>query len=133
MSDITFELHDASGFPIVRSRANTARPGYAQQWEDEMEALLARAEPFVIIFEGERPEEAHEDRKHRGIWLKKNKLRLGAVCKALISIEESDLKRIAMKAQSAMAEKAFGIPMIVVGSIQEAENAARRSIRIDEL
>jgi hypothetical protein len=128
MSDIIFELHDVSGFPIVRSRANTARPGYAPQWEGEMEALLARAEPFVIIFEGDRPEEAQEDRKHRGIWLKKNKLRLSAVCKALISIEENDLKRMAVKAQSAMAERAFGIPMMVVASPAEADIAAKQKL-----
>jgi hypothetical protein len=128
MSDITFEFHDVSGFPIVRSRANIARPGYAQQWEDEMEALLARAEPFVIIFEGERPDEAQEDRKHRGIWLKQNKLRLGTVCKALITIEKNDLRRFAPNAQSAMSEKAFGIPMIIVADQSEATDAAKQKL-----
>lgn len=128
MSDTVFELHDVSDFPIVRSRANAARPGYAPQWEKEMEALVARAEPFAIIFEGERPEETQQDRKRRGIWLKQNKSRLGAVCKALVSIEEDDLKRIAVKAQSVMAEKAFGIPMVVVASHKEAEISAKHKL-----
>ncbi|GAA4218975.1 hypothetical protein GCM10022253_20290 [Sphingomonas endophytica] len=125
MREFTFDLHDVSEFPIIRSHATAARPGYAPQWEREMEALVAKAKPFVIIFEGERTDETQEDRKQRGIWLKHNKSRLGAICKALISIEESELKRIAVKAQSAMAAKAFGIPMIVVGSGFEAREVAR--------
>ncbi|WLS04960.1 hypothetical protein [Shinella oryzae] len=65
MADNTFELRDASDFPTVRSRTNAARPGYARQWEDEMEPFVAKAEPFAIIFAGERSEERLEDRERR--------------------------------------------------------------------
>ncbi|MEW6256311.1 MAG: hypothetical protein AB1592_10160 [Pseudomonadota bacterium] len=51
-----------------------------------------------------------------------------AICKALISIEENDLKRMAVKAQPAMAERAFGIPMMVVASPAEADIAAKQKL-----
>ncbi|MTJ82823.1 MAG: hypothetical protein F8N37_17685 [Telmatospirillum sp.] len=130
LPETIFEVHDISGFPVVRTRPDAARPGYAAQWEIEMDALVARGVPFVIVFDGPRPEETHEDRKRRGLWLKHNRQRLGALCRALISVEPDPMQRTALDARSAMAEKAFGIPSRVVASATEAGDAARAALSV---
>lgn len=121
-----FTFHDVSLWPIVRQSAVAIQPGYSKQWEREMDALLALSMPFVVIMEGDEHTEEHEDRKARGIWLKKNKTALAAVCKAVIGIEASAIKRAAMQLQTSLATKAFGIRMEIVASQQEALLLAER-------
>lgn len=123
-----FIVHDVSDFPIIRSRPEAIVPGYAGRWVSEMEALLMQGQPFVVIFPGGQAEEAHEDRKRRGIWLKANKQVLGRLCLSLIAIEPDRLKRIALRAQTAMATKAFGIAMEIAASSEEAAALATRQI-----
>ncbi len=124
----SFTVHDVSAFPVVRPRNAGMTEGYAPQWVSEMEALLARGEPYVLVLEGVRVDEAHEDRKQRGLWLKKNKQALRKVCKALISVEPDALKRAAFRLQAAGAVRAFGIPMDVVASAAEAMACVRRRL-----
>ncbi|MFS8046447.1 hypothetical protein [Rhizobium sp. BR 314] len=116
----TFTFHDVSEWPIVRQSAQSVRPGYAQQWEREMDSLLALSMPFVVIMEGDQPAEDHEDRKARGIWLKKNKAALATVCRAVIGIEASAIKRAAIQVQMSLATKAFGTRMEIAASNMEA-------------
>ncbi|MBM7046718.1 MULTISPECIES: hypothetical protein [Rhizobium] len=118
--EITFNIHDVTAFPIVRQRPEALVPGYAAQWERELERLLGRATPFVVILSGGLPEETHEDRRSRGIWLKRNKALLALGCKAVIGIEPNVVRRAALKAQALLAAKAFGTSMDVVGSDEEA-------------
>jgi hypothetical protein len=124
----SFTVHDVSDFPVVRSRPDAITPGYAAHWETEMDALLAQGQHFVVIFVGERVEETHEDRKRRGIWLKKNKHALGRLCSGLVTAEPDGLKRAALKVQSAMLAKAFGIPLEIASSAEEADAIARKLI-----
>ncbi|WP_322012958.1 hypothetical protein [Paraburkholderia sp. J12] len=121
----TFIVHDLHAFPLIWSRRRAIVPGYAMQWTQEMDALLARAEPFVIVFEEGQPEESHEDRKNRGLWLKHNKALLGNICRAVIAIEPDAVKRAALKAQSALASRAFSVAMEVVASSEAARERAR--------
>jgi len=114
-----FTLHDLSRFPLVLARGDTS-PGYAVQWEREMQSLMDDGEAFVLIHPKARTEEAHDDRKRRGLWLKQNKQALGACCKAVISVEPDDERRAALATQSAMAEKAFGIPMRMAATLEQA-------------
>jgi len=114
-----FPLHDISRFPLVLAKGDTS-PGYALQWEREMQALVDHGKPFVLIHPHARAEEAHEDRKRRGLWLKQNKQALSICCKAVISIEPDDDRRAALAAQSAMAERAFGISMRMAASMEQA-------------
>ncbi|MGF6525455.1 hypothetical protein [Variovorax sp. PvP013] len=114
-----FTLHDVSRFPLVLAHGDVS-PGYAARWEREMEALVAHGEAFVLIQPRARAEEAHEDRKRRGIWLKHNKQALGACCKAVIGVEADDARRTALAARSALAEKAFGIPMRFAATLRQA-------------
>lgn len=71
-------------------------------------------------------DETHEDRKHRAVWLKQNKAALGAVCKALISVEPDPERRARVAEQGRMAVKAFRIPHEAVASLDEAAALAAR-------
>lgn len=125
LNSADFQIHDVSHFPLVLTQA-TATPGYSAVWEKEMETLVLNQQAFVLILKASRADEEHEDRKRRGIWLKQNKQRLGALCKVLISVEPDGMRRAALTGQSAMAEKAFGIPMRVVDTLEEARTQGRR-------
>ncbi|MFK0164255.1 hypothetical protein [Rhizobium sp. NPDC090279] len=125
----TFALHDVSLWPIVRQSAGSVQPGYSKQWEREMDALLTLSMPFVVIMEGDEHAEEHEDRKTRGIWLKKNKTALAAICKAVIGIEASAIKRAALQLQMSLATKAFGMRMEIVASPEEALQLAERILK----
>ncbi len=94
-----------------------------------MDTLLARGEPFVILFEEGHAHEEHEDRKTRGLSLKRSKERLAGLCKALVRLEPDLEKRAAQAEQAAMATKAFGVPTEIVGSPVEAEACARDILR----
>lgn len=120
-----FLIHDVAAFPFVWSRHDAIQPGYAAQWEVEMEDLLGQRQPFVIIFEPGDHDEANEDRKARGLWLKHNKQALAGVCLAVIAIEPDAVTRVLREAQSAMAAKAFGIATKVVACEADAMLAAR--------
>ncbi|MGZ9723498.1 hypothetical protein [Rhizobium miluonense] len=122
----TFTFHDVSLWPIVRQNAQSVQPGYAEQWEREMDSFLAISMPFVVIMEGGQPAEDHEDRKARGIWLKRNKTALATVCKAVIGIEASAIKRAAVQVQMSLATKAFGTRMEIVATQKEAFELAEQ-------
>lgn len=116
-----FSIHDVSDFPIVRFRPETAIGGYAPLWENDMDALLRHGEPFVMLFELERNDEAHVDRKQRGLWLKHHKAALAAICRGLVSIEADAQQRARLQAMAAGAMKAFGIVQEVAATREEAE------------
>lgn len=126
----SFIVHDVAAFPIVWCRSDGMRPRFAIQWQVEMDELMARAEPFVLIFEPhEHEEETHEDRKQRGLWLKHHKHAMAAICLGVIATEPDALKRVVVKAQSVLAAKAFGVAAEVAASRQEAEHIAQALLR----
>ena len=116
-----YAIHDVSDFPIVRFRPETAVEGYAPLWENDMDALLRHGEPFVMLFEEERSDEAHVDRKRRGLWLKHHKAALAAICRGLVSIEADAQQRARLQAMAVGAMKAFGIVQEVAATRDEAE------------
>ncbi len=128
----TFTFHDVSLWPIVRQSAQSVRPGYAAQWQREMDSFLAISMPFVVIMEGDQPAEDHEDRKARGIWLKRNKAALAANCKTVIGVEASAIKRAAIQVQMSLATKAFGTRMEIVASPSEALELAEKILKAKE-
>ncbi|KVU40474.1 hypothetical protein WK68_01275 [Burkholderia ubonensis] len=121
-----FVVHDISRFPFCVFRAQAATPGYALQWEKEIDALMREGAPFVVVYVSLDADETHEDRKHRAVWLKRNKAALGAVCKALISVEPDPERRARVAEQGETAVKAFGIPHEAVASLDEAVTLAAR-------
>ena len=116
-----YAIHDVSDFPIVRFRPETAVEGYAPLWENDMDALLRHGEPFVMLFEQERSDEAHVDRKRRGLWIKHHKAALAAICRGLVSIEADAQQRARLQAMAVGALKAFGIVQEVAATRDEAE------------
>ncbi|AIO69276.1 hypothetical protein [Burkholderia oklahomensis] len=127
-----FVVHDVSRFPMCVFRASAATPGYAPQWEKEIDALMRQGAPFVIVYVSLEADESHDDRKHRAIWLKQNKAELGAVCQALISVEPDPARRAAVAEQGKTAVKAFGIPHEAVASLDEATALAARLTRLSD-
>lgn len=121
----TFTVHDLADFPIVHARPEAIVSGYAADWAREMNALIAEGTPFAVVFPTGPFEEDHQDRKYRAIWLKANKRALGRLCVSLIVVEPDGLKRVALKAQTLTAVKAFQIRMDVVASLDDAVPLAR--------
>ncbi|WP_164227394.1 hypothetical protein [Stenotrophomonas maltophilia] len=126
LDPIAFTIHDIRELPLAVFDQAAAQPGYASQWEAEMEVLLQNGQPFVVVYDLLRSDETHEDRKHRGVWLRHNKEPLGQVCKALISIKPDDTRRAEVAAMSDIAVKALGIPHEAVATRDEALAVARR-------
>lgn len=132
LDPMTFSIYDIQQFPIVTMRNDAIRPGYAQQWEDELERLINQPQPFVIIFPPGRPEtEGHEDRKRRVLWFKANKQHLSRVCQALISIEPDASEREAASARETDLAKVFGVPLKTVENSDAALQLARQLIALD--
>ncbi|WP_186113350.1 hypothetical protein [Burkholderia gladioli] len=117
-------IFDLREFPFVLMRNETIEDGYAARWEDEMQTLLRIGMPFVMIFPAGRPEEGHEDRKQRGLWLKQNREALAAICRALISIEPDPAEREAALERAPGIERAFGVPVEVAATLDEARRIA---------
>jgi hypothetical protein len=120
-----FQVHDTATFPVIHFRPEQTAPGYAPTWEREMDALLMRQEDFVIIFPPGNFDEAHEDRKARALWLKRNRDLLLRFCKALVSVEPDPVQRAAQQAEAETLAKAFNIRRDVVESLAAAVDLAR--------
>ncbi|WP_454255673.1 hypothetical protein [Pseudomonas sp. Marseille-Q8238] len=119
-----FTLHDVDDFPLVRFRGEAAIPGYAPVWADELEALLAHGERFVILYGAMRQDESHEDRKSRGLWLKRRKAELGRYCAGLVSVVADAQAREAMQPKLDGAVRAFGVAQVLAADAEEAERLA---------
>ena len=119
------EIHDTSDFPIVRFLSGMAHAGYGDAWCAEMDALLDRNMPFVLIYLAAEREEGHEDRKKRGAWLKANKDTLAGKCLALIIVEPDATKRAELEAMFPNLVRAFGTPQAARATHAEAEALGR--------
>ena len=120
----SFVLHDVSAFPVVRFDTSRATPGYATQWIAELEALLARGEPFVLVADGGVRDDG-ADRKARMLFLKARRADLARVCRAIVGVEPNALVRAARSAQAVVLAKAFGLEMVFAASEAEALAVAR--------
>ena len=119
------QVFELDGFPVVTFRNEAIQPGYAGRWAREMEALVARAETFVLLFRSGRPEETQEDRKQRAVWLKTNKDALSQHCRALITVEPDPQERAEAAKEAQAMQKAFGLLLVSVASEDEARDLAR--------
>jgi hypothetical protein len=125
MTSKDFTLHDTTDYPLVRFTVDTAVSGYATRWCEEMDRLVARSKPFVLIYPSGERNEAHEDRVIRGGWLKRNKAALADKCLALIVIEPDAARRAELEAMFPNLVRAFGTPQAARASAAEAEALAR--------
>lgn len=125
VSNLTFSVHAADTYPVIRFLAQAAVPGYAAQWLEDMGKLLAAGAPFAVIYPEGSHQESHEDRKVRGLWLKQNRNELAALCRVLVSVEPDAQKREDAQAQLAGLSKAFGVLQVVAATEVEALELAR--------
>lgn len=120
---------DSSTFPVVKIVFDAPSHTPPQDTFVAFEALLQREEPFVLLHEKavdeSTHEHSHEERKHASIWMKKNKVALRAFVKGMIQVEPSAAKRLALKPFAVMFGKAWGYPLLVVESTDQAWALAR--------
>ncbi|WP_238897680.1 GntR family transcriptional regulator [Achromobacter xylosoxidans] len=119
------KVHDTSDFPIVRFDGASIYDGYGSAWCAEMDELVARGKPFVLIYVAGGPEEAQDDRVKRGVWLKTHKETLGDTLLALIHVEPEPAKRAQLEAMLPKLVQAFGTPQAARATHADAEALAR--------
>lgn len=121
-----FMFHDVSDFPVVRLSGRGLPDGHGTQWAAEMDSLLAKKQPFVLIFLDTLEKEEHDDKKVRAVWIKRNKKDLAALCRGFISIEPDKATRLLKRAQGVAMAAAFGLRLKFTADVAEAEALARR-------
>ena len=127
MNPNDFQVHDVADFPLVRLMPEGLPEGYAARWEAEMEALIGQPAPFVMVvaaLQGEHGE-AHEDRKRRTLWMKRNRDALARRCRGMVGVEPDTTRRLMMRTQSAALAGLFKVPLRIVASAGEADALAR--------
>ncbi|QBP14119.1 GntR family transcriptional regulator [Cupriavidus metallidurans] len=125
-------VHDLKDFPIVRFDAASIYEGYGDRWCDEMDELLARNQPFVLIYLA-IGDESDADRFKRGAWLKRNKDAMALNLLALIHVEPNEEKRQKLQTMLPKLVVAFGTPQAARASVSEAEALARQLLAGDAL
>jgi len=121
-----FEHYDVSDFPIVRIDGASLPAGYSKKWVAEMEALLARGDPFAFIFLSSAEHPDHEDQKRQTQWLKAHKGPLVELCRGIVGIEPDKAKRILKRAQALVVTTAFGLRFSIAADRGEAERRVAR-------
>ncbi|SNY91169.1 hypothetical protein SAMN04515647_1381 [Cohaesibacter sp. ES.047] len=93
-----------------------------------LEASFSRGTPFVILSDNaptEEHEHSQEEKKRTVLWMKKHKAELQTLVLAMIVIEQSATKRMAMKAFGVAFAKFWGYPMKFTSSREEAMEIAK--------
>jgi hypothetical protein len=116
---------DLSGFPIVRLNVDDRTSGNTQDWINEMDALLAREEPFAIVSCSRMEQDNPQDEQQRGNWYRTNNERLATWCKVMVYIEPDDLQREKLKRQLEGLRKVFLFRFDLVASEEEALSLAQ--------
>ncbi|CRM07023.1 hypothetical protein [Pseudomonas sp. 8 R 14] len=115
---------DSTTFPVVKIVFDAPSEGGPQDAFLAFEGLLAREQAFMLLHEKSvdenNHEHSHEERKQASIWMKKNKQALRMFVKGMIQVEPSAAKRLALKPFAVMFSKAWGYPLLVVESKDQA-------------
>ncbi len=133
MNTEAFHIHDIRRFPLCRVEPEGVVPGYSVQWAQEIDALLARGEPFVLIYREPTDDESHEDRKVRGQWLKQHKAAFAAICRGVISVLADAERRAHFDGMGAVGEQAFGIRYRTAATLDDGEALAWRLLKDSEI
>ena len=120
---------NSSEFPLVWMSFSQQSGQDSQKDFDEFEANLGRGEPFVILSDS-TPDGDHEhtpeEKKRVSLWMKKHKLELRKLVRAMILVEPNQAKRLGYKAFSVMFAKFWGYPMLLAESREQAVDMARK-------
>lgn len=123
---VAFKFYDVSRFPLVAIEGSRLPPGYAPQWIAEMEALVARGEPFVFVLLDSVEDPTHDDQKAQTRWFKQNKKALAAVCRGVVGVEPDRARRLLKRAQALAVSAAFGLRFSIAPDRMAAERRARQ-------
>jgi len=126
MNSNDFKIHDIRDFPVCIIEPDVVVPGYSQQWQREIDALVNRGESFVLIYREPGDDEPHEDRKARAQWLKHNKGRFAGLCLGIISVLADAPRRAHFDAMGKMGEQAFGVRYRTAATLEEGVMLAGR-------
>ncbi|MNJ33910.1 hypothetical protein D3C77_286020 [compost metagenome] len=121
---------DSTRFPMVWMNIGTSGIHTDDEGFRAFEALLARAEPFVLLDEEraneEQQEHSHEEQKQLSLWMKHHKTALRSFVKAQIHIEPDVTKQQAAKLFAVKFEYFWGYPLLVVDSKADGLALARQ-------
>ena len=119
---------DNTHFPLVWMRYDEGPDHDHDEDFEALEASFARGTPFVILTDNapvEEHEHSQEEKKRTVLWMKKHKAELRILVLAMIVIEPSAAKRMAMKAFGVAFAKFWGYPMRLTSSREEAMEIAK--------
>ena len=120
---------DSTTFPVVKIVFDAPNQGGPEDAFQVFEDLLARQQSFLLLHEKAVDENdyehSHEQRKQASIWMKKNKPALRAYVKGMIQVEPCAAKRRALKPFAATFGNAWGYPLLMVASNDQAWALAR--------
>jgi hypothetical protein len=125
---IMSSILDLTNFPIVRMQVDDRTLGGTQAWIAEMEALLAREEPFAIIAGSRVIKDSPEDEQMRGDWYRTNDRLLAQWCKMTIYVEPDAVARERLQSQAAGLRRVFSFAFEVVADDRTALDLAHRSL-----
>jgi|GEM_PF-2549067 len=129
-SEVTPPLFDLSAFPLVRlPMPEPGIAGYGERWAAEFDAVLARTERFVLFSIGPIPDEAHDDRKARTLWLKRRRAELGRLCLAHLHVERDPDRRAMMQDRAEKMAGAFPYALALFDSEDAALERAWTLLR----
>lgn len=118
---------DSTDFPRVWMTYDD-RPGHDHDADfAAFEANLKRGEPFLILTDS-APREDHEhspqDEKRTALWMKRHKAELRSLVLAMIMIEPSAAKRLALKPFATTFAAFWGYPLRLAASRADADRIA---------
>lgn len=120
---------DSTHFPLVWMKVGASGIHTDDEGFKAFEALLARAEPFVLLDERAQQEEhehSHEERKQLSLWMKRHKAALRSFVKAQIFIEADLTRQKAAELFAGKFEAFWGYPLLVVATREEGLELARK-------
>ncbi|WP_460416038.1 hypothetical protein [Pseudomonas sp. microsymbiont 2] len=123
-------LLDITHFPLVwMAIGNTAIDTHDEGFA-AFEALLSRAQPFVLL-DAERArqqehEHTHEEQKQLSLWMKRHKTALRTWVKGQVLIEPDTGRQQAARAFAPKFAAFWGYPLFVVPTREEAVQVAHR-------
>lgn len=100
-----FTLHCIDRFPLVIFQPELVQRCDASVWIREMEALIDRRKPFIVISPPSFHKESCEDFHLRRKWVMRHRLLLATYCRAFVSIEPN------VKRKDEMSAMALGFAM----------------------
>ncbi|WP_336333898.1 hypothetical protein [Pseudomonas putida] len=123
-------LLNATCFPLVWMKIGNTSIDTSDEGFAAFEALLARAEPFVLLdaesADRQEREPSHEEQKQLSLWMKRHKAALRSFVKGQVVVEADTGKQTTARLFAAKFEAFWGYPLFVVGTEEEALKVANQ-------